>query len=903
MYSSSTTQRFVIKRNGIKQRFYFDKITARLENLLTNEEKNMIDCSLITEKVIKTIYSGITSEELDIESAKICHNLSSVHPLYDKLAGMILVSNHHKKNKMTFIEKTQYIWDMHPEKPMLDEKYYNYVVENCDEWEKIINYKRDFLFQYFGFKTLENAYLIKDTNGKVVESPQDMYLRVAIALNIGDMEMIRTTYEALSMHTYTHASPTLFNSGMRKQQLASCFLLGVGDSIQGFTKSFADFSSISAEGGGIGANISNVRAKGSLIKSTNGKANGIIPLLKVYNELSRLVNQSGKRKGSFAFYIEPHHPDLLDFLELKKNYGSETERARDLFLALWISDLFMKQVESDGDWYFMCPDKCTGLSSTFGEDYEKLYWQYVKEEKYNKKVKAQDVMKAILDAQIETGVPYIAFKDNINRKTNQANLGTIQNSNLCIEIMQYSDTNEYATCNLASIPINKFTIPFKQEKTFTIYTKKDCKYCKWSKNFMEYNKFDYNIIDDEDGSMIRNNYIMADMFNDRKITFPQILYGSEYVGGFDELYRFVAHKYDYKKLEDCAYLVVRNLNNVIDINYYPTIETKKSNMRHRPIGMGIQGVADALTMMKIPFDSNEAVEFNKRFMEAIYKGGISASVDIASERYEMVKYMIDNIEDKTIVPEYYDSSYCFEDTKMDRYYHSLKLNRCELENKIAFGSYSSFEGSPASAGKLQFDMWDTVPSDLEFWNDIKIKIKKYGMRNSLITALMPTASSSNILGNCECFEPYTNNIFTRKILAGDFVITNKHMINDMIAIGEWNNNVKDFIIADNGSLQRLNISQAVKDQYKTMWEIKQVWVLKNALARSPYVDQGQSMNIYMATPNFKKLYSSHFWAWKNGLKTGMYYLKSRAARDATKFSVDYNIMKKLEDEECISCSA
>tara|TARA_B100000767_G_scaffold252259_1_gene255889 strand:- start:44 stop:2770 length:2727 start_codon:yes stop_codon:yes gene_type:complete len=906
-YNSESHQRFVIKRSGIKQRFYFDKITTRLENLLSDEEKKMIDCSLITEKVIKIIYSGITSEELDNESAKICHNLCSSNPLYNKLAGRILISNLHKKNKMTFTEKTQYIWDMYSENPMLNQEYYNYVIKNSKTLNEIIDYNKDFNFEYFGFKTLENAYLTKDSNNNVIETPQDMLLRVAVFLNFkfDNIEMIKKTYKYLSDNLYIHASPTLFNAGMKRSQLASCFLLGTQDSIDGITKTWADVSEISKNGGGIGIHISNVRSKGATIKSTNGKAKGLIPMLKVYNEICRYVNQGGRRKGSFAFYLEPHHPDLLDFLELKKNFGLETERARDIFLALWVSDLFMKQVESKGDWYFFCPDKCPGLNEIFGDDYEKLYWKYVEEKKYTRKMPAQDVMRAILEAQIETGVPYIAFKDSINRKSNQKNLGTIKSSNLCIEIMQYSNSNEYATCNLASIPINKYLIPFKVEEEFIIYTKQNCKYCKWAKNYMKFNKYNFKEIEDDEGLLFIQNYQIKDLYADgtTKVTFPQIFYGDKYIGGFDEMYQFTSDKYDFKSLEECAYLATVNLNNVIDINCYPCDETKRSNMKHRPIGLGIQGLSDALIRMKIPFDSNESVNFNKKFMEAIYKGGVKASVDIAEERYNFIKSIKNYISENNLeIPEFYNESFKIDNEPINKIYHKFRINKYDLTNTYALGSYSSFEGSPASNGILQFDMWETVPSDIDFWNNIKKRIKQYGMRNSLITALMPTASTSNIMGNTECFEPYTNNIYTRKILAGDFVIINKHMINDMIAIGEWNNDVKDFMIADNGSIQKLSISSKFKELYKTMWEIKQIWVLKNALARSPFVDQSQSMNIYMGVPNFKKLYSSHFYAWKNGLKTGMYYLKSRPARDATKFTVDYNIQKRLE-EECLLCSA
>lgn len=898
MESINKNHRHVIKRNNTKQRIYYDKITKRLENLLDDNEKNSIDCTIITEKILTNIHDGITTEELDLEAANICYNLCTTSQVFSDLASRILVSNLHKKNKKTFSEKTDYVYNIYLENPMLDENYYNYVMENAKVLDDMIDYSYDYKFKYIGFKTIEKLYLIKDKDGSVLETPQDLFLRVAVFLNIGDLDMIKKTFNTFRNHEYIHASPTLFNSGMKRSQLASCFLIGTGDSIEDITKTWSDVASISKNGGGIGIHISNVRSSGSLIKSTNGHSKGIIPMLKVYNEICRYVDQSGKRKGSFAFYLEPHHPDLMEFLELKKNFGDESVRTRDLFLALWISDLFMKQVESNGSWYFMCPSKCPKLNEVYGEEYEKLYWKYVEEKKYNFVKPAQEVMKAIMESQIETGSPYIAFKDHINKKSNQSNLGTIKSSNLCIEIMQYSDKDEYATCNLASIPINNFLIKFKQEKEFNIYTKEDCRYCKWAKNFMKNSNYQFNEIEDNDGSLIRNHYLMKD--ND-KITFPQIFYGDEYVGGFNELIKFTKDSYNYKKLEETAYLATINLNNVIDINYYPCIETKKSNLKHRPIGLGIQGVADTLNRLRIPFESPEAIKFNEMFMESIYKGGIRASLDLSKKRYEMVKYIKENIKIDEI-PLYYDKNIKFNESKFNSYYHELKLNKCELSLNYAFGSYSSFENSKASQGILQFDMWNKIPNDIEFWNSIKDEIKKYGLRNSLITALMPTASTSKIMGNCECFEPFTNNINTTGTLAGDFVNINKYLLDDMMKIEFWNNDIKDFIISENGSIQKLNLPKIFKDLYKTIWEIKQVNILKCALARSPYVDQSQSMNIYMGIPNFKKLYSCHFWSWKNGLKTGVYYLHSAPSSDATKFSIDYNISKKLDDE-CLLCSA
>ena len=1647
---------FVTKRNGKIEEVQFDKITKRINKLVKPEEKKFIDPILISQKVVGSIFPGITTEELDIESANTCINLCTSHHLYSSLAGRILVSNLHKKTLNTFVEKQELI---EKELGILDIKWLEWIKLNRDKLNLIIDYEKDYIFDYFGFKTLERAYLIKIGN-TIIERPQDMFLRVASFINCGDLEMIEKTYNLMANGYYTHASPTLFNSGNKRSQLSSCFeantlvdtlngpikikdvkvgdqvithlgnikkvvqvhqnlinnrklykvtitdtkqfiatqdhklyiynmnmnrnewktienlsdsdfimtpkyngfidnpeivnkefeymnhritvnnlvmfffgywlsngdfiisdnkiegikvynlqmmkelsilkiflgienvqidlirneilylspklgnlfneifkdkklpsffyklkkelienfinginlsnltpelytltklydlfptdqkftddnhfnylqfksleeviiedeyvytlgvendhsysicgiiaqncfLLGTDDSLEGITKTWGDVAKISKWGGGIGLHVSNIRAKDTIIKSTNGPSSGIIPMLKVYNEIARYIDQcftgnvkiftshglipierikpndqvltfdgsyqevervysdiyngllykldyncyvtpehpfmvlrnnlivdnknknnkhifnnlinklklglieeqwtpikdfsindfikypipkyekdnlnldetdcyiygllfvnkkimnnkyilenlnieqkntvinylnlnmlkyeevddnilwsisskfkfvkyqfiyfdynllhlplnklkwllkgllenntninhfsllfktqdetlipiiksillrfsilatintdfsniihliipktelmcdifntkyapidldyfeyngslyshvkiyekieinniivydleiknnhnyvtelgivhnGGKRKGSIAIYLEPHHPDILAFLDLKKNFGTETERARDLFLAVWISDLFMKQVESDGDWYLLCPNKCPGLSDVYGQDYENLFWSYVDSRQYNKKVKARDVMKAILDSQLETGTPYITYKDNVNHKSNQKNVGTIKSSNLCVdgetllltnegnikisnlkdqtvtiwngfewsevivkqtgvnqklikvlvipyknntelsirvlfctsnhkfyvetsenivdaydlklgykligyndsdqllfesydyavvigienygsygdtycltepkrhmaifngiltgqcnEIVEYSDHEEYAVCNLASIALNKFVKQFEfNYKSWTIYTKDNCKYCTFAKNFLNNKGIKYNEI--KNSLPIIENKIIN--------TYPQIFIDDFHIGGYSELYEYTKGTFDYEKLYDVAYTATINLDKVIDINYYPVIEAKKSNIRHRPIGLGIQGLADALVLLKINFDSNESIQLNKKIMETIYLAAMTASNDIAIRRTSGINILIDYI-----LPEYYDNKFIIEDTIINNLYHDIKPNRMELIKKVSSysGAYSTFKGSPISKGIFQFDMWSLDRDTLIYkdkWEKLQNKIIESGVRNSLVTALMPTASTSQILGNNECFEFYTNNIYTRRTLAGDFPLVNKYLIDELINVGLWSNEMKQMIIANNGSIQSFsNIPEQIRKQYKTIWEIKQIWVLKNALARSPFVDQTQSMNIFMDVPNYQKLYSSHFWAWKNGLKTGIYYLRSKPSKQATKITVDPTIEEKIKnfnDEICENCSA
>jgi ribonucleoside-diphosphate reductase alpha chain len=1494
---------FVTKRNGKIESVQFDKITERISKLVNSNERKFVDPILIAQKTVASIFNGITTEELDLESAKICVNLCTTHYLYSTIASRIVISNLHKKTINSFVEKENII---QKELNLLDINWLKWINENKNEIDNMIDYSRDYIYDYFGFKTLERAYLIKNGNN-IIERPQDMIMRVSSFINNGDLELTKKTYDILSLGFYTHASPTLFNAGNKRSQLSSCFLLGTDDTLEGITKTWADVSKISKWGGGIGIHISNIRAKGTLIKGTNGPSSGIIPMLKVYNEIARyidqcfigstkiytenglipiekikptnkvftndgtlqnvkrvycdnykgkilnlkimndyenicvtpshpffvvknyncdndfdiiknklvnkiivpewidasnitkhdfigfpipqyfvdnneidesdcymyslmlnnglicknnveikfsldkeycidftrkylnqngiifseiktldtynfewiitskfrfvrsqiydneekyidsvflnlpenkvkyilkglldtncsmtkdkilyesttkniidgikyillkmgilcsgntkvleipktnkiiellyinkyskfdnimyfeydnilytrieniseeeindnvydleiennhnyltqagLVHNGGKRKGSIAFYIEPHHADIKAFLDLRKNAGVETERARDLFTALWISDLFMKQVESDGDWYLMCPDICPGLTNVYGDDYENLYYSYVKQNKYNEKVKARSIWQLIMESQIETGTPYITFKDSVNHKSNQKNVGVIKSSNLCVhedtliltsngyktikslkdqetevwngdewskvvikqtgtnqnliriyfsngcyldctpehkfyiqnnfneivsakdlqmtdkliefklphpleiknpenflypythgvicsyqdsiicsyqdsiicdnnidnnklylnkekkkllnyidyesytenieynilevelpkninqkykvpinasidnklrwfeglcdsngeisitginellsikntnkefllniklmlqtlgiesyvkiyinrliieleqiykllplgfspkilkfdvkpqpnsiqnikvtfisesyqnvdtycfteplkhkgifngiltgqcnEIVEYSDEKEYAVCNLASIAINKFVEPFiyNDEDKWIIYSKENCKYCDYAKIFFKNKEIKYSEIKNELPEFAK--------------TYPQIYHNDNYIGGYDELFDYIKGTFNYDKLYETAYLAAINLNKIIDINYYPVPETQVSNMRHRPIGLGIQGLADTLVLLKIPYDSDESVEFNKKMMETIYLASITASNDLAKKIYENQNDKLDTL--------------------------------C--------GAYSTFKGSPSSEGKFQFDLWNYDRNKLNYkdkWEILTENVKKYGLQNSLVTALMPTASTSQILGNNECFEFFTNNIYTRRTLAGDFPLVNKYLIDELINLNLWSNEMKQMIIANNGSINIFNeIPSKIKRLFQTIWEIKQIWTLKNAVARGPFVDQTQSMNIFMALPDFQKLHSCHFWAWKNGLKTGIYYLRSKPAKEATKVTIDNTILKKIKDlneenDACINCSA
>jgi ribonucleotide reductase alpha subunit len=1175
----------VTKRDNRTEPVQFDKITNRIKKLIKSNESNILDPILVAQKVVASLYSGITTEELDIESASICMNLTTLNPLYSYLGARILVSNLHKKTLNDFSSKIEKLYNTTNN---INKKLYEYVMANKDIINNMINYNNDYYYDFFGFKTLEKAYLLK-VNKQIIERPQDMLMRVAITLQKGNLDLIKKTYNMMAEGYYTHASPTLFNSMTNTMQLSSCFLLNTKDDLNEIAKTWNSCAQISKWAGGIGLSVTNIRGKNSLIKGTGGQSNGLVPFLKVFDNIARWIDQGGKRPGSIAIYLEPSHPDIYEFLDLRKNFGADTDRARDLFLALWIPDLFMKQVDKDGSWYLMSSDECPDLDKVYGDEYEKLYYKYVNENKYRKEIKARDLWIAIIQSQIETGMPYISFKDNVNKRSNQKNLGVIRNSNLCVhgdtqiltsngykviktlenievevwngfewskvtvkktgtnkdlirvnlsngayldctpehkfyilinnksveiqakdlyldatlikynlpdaielknpekiknaythgflfgdaannnltsndnitlnkrslsnetpsftilnnasindklrwlegyydangiigengyieihqinkeilinirlmlhtlgiestisllkdnfkllispllfdigfkpkklilegkqnslnfekqfvkvisvepsfknvdtycfteplkhlgmfngiltgqcnEIVQYSDEKEYAVCNLASIALKQFIKPFENKHKFIVYTLMNCKYCNYVKKYLTANKLQFEEINYSEESSIKLKILLGK----DNLMYPQIFNNDNHIGGWHELFNFIKCTFDFEKLYKVAHLATINLDKVIDINYYPVYEAKLSNQKHRPIGLGIQGLADALVMMKIPFESNEALEFNKMVMETIYLASLTASNELAKTRLKQMKQFMDLYsEQNEKLDEFYDENKVLSSQQLNELYHILRPNKYEiernlkLENKNLMGSYSSFEGSLFSEGKFQFDMYDNNQFECnnhyaDKWDKLRKDIIKYGTRNSMLTALMPTASTSQILANNECFEFFTNNIYTRKTQAGDFMLVNKYLVNELIGIGLWNTQLKDKIIANDGSVQTLDIPLEIKNLYKTIWEIKQIWVLKAARARQPYVDQTQSMNIFMAEPDNQRLSSCHFWGWKNGLKTGMYYLRTKPSTGAIKITVDPTLNKNIQNTNnngCESCSA
>ena len=756
---------YVVKRDGRREAVKFDKITARIKKLCYGLN-SLVAPEKVAMKVIEGLFDGVTTSELDNLAAEVAATNTITHPDYALLASRIAVSNLHKNTKKSFSDTVtdlyEYIDPKTNEKaPLISDEVYEIVKKNADVLDSTIIYDRDFRYDFFGFKTLERSYLLK-LKGQVAERPQQMIMRVAVGIHKDDLDAAIETYNYMSEGWFTHATPTLFNSGTPKPQMSSCFLLATKeDSIPGIYDTLKQCAQISQSAGGIGLSIHDIRATGSYIKGTNGTSNGIVPMLRVFNDTARYVDQGGgKRKGSFAIYIEPWHADIFDFLDLRKNHGKEEQRARDLFYALWTPDLFMQRVEENGDWTLMCPHECPGLSDTHGKKFEKLYKKYESEGKGRKTIKAQELWFKILESQIETGTPYMLYKDAANEKSNQKNLGTIKSSNLCTEIIEYTSPDEVAVCNLASIALPKFVI---------------------------------------DG------------------------------------------KFDFEKLFKVTYRVTRNLDKVIDANYYPVPEARNSNMRHRPIGIGVQGLADAFILMRQAFESEEARQLNKDIFETIYYAALTASKDLAIEK----------------------------------------------------GPYESYKGSPVSQGILQFDMWNVKPSDRWEWGLLREEIQKNGVRNSLLLAPMPTASTAQILGNNECFEPYTSNIYTRRVLSGEFIIVNKHLLRDLVKLGIWDDRLKNKLMASNGSIQNIDeIPDNIKNLYKTAWEISQKVLLDMAADRGAFIDQSQSLNIFMENANFAKLTSMHFYGWKAGLKTGMYYLRTKSATDAIKFTLDKEAMSE-----------
>jgi ribonucleoside-diphosphate reductase subunit M1 len=851
---SNDLEMHVIKRNGKKEVISFDKILKRIKSLGKHFNLQHIIFAQLAMKVIDQLYDNIQTTKIDELTAEQCASMSSVHPDYTKLASAIVVSNLHKNTSACYYETIKKLYDYRDSNNnsfrLIHDDIMNIVESNKAIINSFIDYERDYAFDFFGFKTLERAYLMR-CNKIIVERPQHMLMRVALTIHGSDMDKVKETYDYMSQKYFIHATPTLFNAGTPRPQLSSCYLLSMeSDSIEGIFNTLKECAQISKWSGGIGLHVHNIRSSGAYIRGTNGTSNGLIPMLGVFNKTARYVDQGGKRNGSFAIYIEPHHPDIEDFLDLKKNHGDEESKCRDLFYALWISDLFMERVMGNKVWSLFCPDKCPGLSDCHSEAYRELYLKYENEGKFNKQINARDLWIKILDSQMETGTPYILYKDAANSKSNQKNLGTIKSSNLCTEIIEYSDSQETAVCNLASLGLPMY---ISEAKTF-----------------------------------------------------------------------------DYEKLYQVVQVVVANLNNVIDINYYPTPKTKRSNFKHRPIGIGVQGLADVFFKLDLAFVSDEAKEINIKIFETIYYAALEKSMLLSKQRLEYMKflkqqYYFNNwtfISDDDECREYNiynvtDASIhiAIENDKLiERALAYVKPIKAEIDNLDSefLGAYSSFKGSPASYGELQFDLWNVTPSSGRYdWAALKENIMTYGIRNSLLVAPMPTASTSQILGNNECFEPITSNIYSRKTLAGDFVLVNKYLVEDLLKLGLWNEDIKNSIIANKGSVSHIqNLVPHLKEKYKTVWELPMKEIINMSRDRGAYICQSQSLNLWIEDPDSKILTNMHFYAWKAGLKTGIYYLRRKAKHQAQQFTIEPKNKgdkgDKEEDEEdkkeCLMCS-
>tara|TARA_B100000401_G_scaffold378779_1_gene279860 strand:- start:2414 stop:5137 length:2724 start_codon:yes stop_codon:yes gene_type:complete len=905
----------VKKRDGTFQEVSFDKVINRLKFLCKMKPiLNNIDVTEIAQKVCSRIYDGVSTVELDELAAEQCTQKGVYHQEYNTLASRIIISNNHKITSPSFSETIYILFnnkDVNDEPyPLISNELYEFVMKNKNKLNDYIDYSRDFNFDYFGYKTLEKAYLMK-INDKISERIQQLIMRVSIGIHGDNMKDILETYDLISSKYFTHATPTLFHSGTPRPQLLSCFLLGVEDSVKGMYKAIADCAQISKWAGGIGIHIHDIRGENSKVRSTNGTSNGIIPMLKVYNDVARHINQSGKRNGSFAIYLEPHHPDILAFLEAKKNHGDENARARDLFYALWISDLFMKRVKHKEQWSLFCPDKCKGLSKLYGEEFEKKYIELEKDPKnIIKQIPAVNIWKEVLVSQMETGTPYLCYKDASNLKSNQQNIGTIKSSNLCTEIIEYSDHKEYACCTLASIALGSFVKKYdtSQIKDIKIYSKTDCKFCTYSKDFLKSFEINYEeILLDDDAK--RNNFFAkinrdTDDDDDMITTVPQIFINNERIGGFNELFKFMQPTFDFKKLHSVSKVVTNNLNKVIDINFYPVEETKISNVKHRPLGIGVQGLADVYSMFRCSFDSERAKLLNKQIFATIYHASCEKSMELSRDRCNAVQELKNRLNDISNIPEFYDSALNLQNLKTNDLYHKLRPLRKELDRASQLGAYSSYENSPISQGKFQFDLWNVEPihevDGVQFkWNELRENIKTNGMRNSLLLAPMPTASTSQILGFNECIEPFTSNIYSRGTLAGQFLVINKYLQADLIRLGLWNDKLKDNIILANGSISGLkDIPEIIRQTYKISWDLSMKSLIEQAADRGAYICQSQSLNLWIENPDFSKLSSMHFYAWNKGLKTGIYYLRRRATSKAQTFSIEVE-----KEPECAMCSA
>lgn len=1094
---SDANTMYVTKRGGEKEEVSFDKITKRLKKLSSGLSINTIELAQV---IIAQIYDGIRTTEIDELAAGTCASRISTNPDYGIMASRIIISNHHKFTSNSFSEVVQQLCDnrdpLGEASPIINDEIYKLVMSNKEKINSVIDYNRDYKFDYFGFKTLERAYLLK-VGDKVIERPQHMFMRVSLAIHRDDIKEAIKTYHEMSEGYFTHATPTLFNMGTQREQAASCFLLAMQkDSIEGIYKTLAQCAEISKNAGGIGLHIHNIRAKNSYIRGTNGYSNGIVPMLRNFNATSRYVDQGGqKRPGSIAIYLEPWHADIEDFLMLRRNTGNPEERCRDLFYAMWIPDLFMERVEADANWTLMCPDKCPGLADVWGDKFKELYERYEHEKRGMRVVPARKIWTTIIESQIETGQPYIMFKDAVNRKSNQQNLGTIKSSNLCVaedteiiledgihvikdlvnqrvnvwngfefsevevkqtgtaqvmdkiefsngsmlvctpehkfyiatsienckymasnettiknvfaytqeyraadltegmmlmsyylpfggelknikynkeflkakncititkitrnytvgdtycfteplkhlgvfngivtgqcaEILEYSSPDEIAVCNLLSVCLPKYLERPTITEPIKIYSKSACKYCDLSKNMLTKMGYVYTEVNLDDDTVRKeffgnlNTQAIAEQNPEGCIegvcqmpvgglitTVPQIFIGDKRIGGYNELREYLKPVFNFKKLRDITKMAVRNLNKLIDYNYYPVPETYNSNMRHRPIGIGIQGLADVFAQLRTPFESAEAVEMSRKIAEHMYLAACQASMDIARKRKKHIQDYR-RIYKKPEAERTDEEKALMHDIKSKYVIHVDEVEK--LPMGLA-GAYSSFVGSPASHGILQFDMWGVQPSPelAEEWSMVKEDIKKHGLRNSLLMAMMPTASTSQIMGNNECIEPFTNNIYKRQTLAGNFTIINKYLVADLMALGLWSSDMKDKIILQNGSVQEIpEIPETIKKLYRTVWEIKQKYIVDHARARAPFICQTQSMNLFFEDLSYSKINACHFYSWKAGLKTGIYYLRSKAKTQAQKFSVDASKIvnanstaASTNEEGCVNCSA
>ena len=913
----------VKKRCGGFEDVSFDKILNRVKKLGTSIKPELnLNYSQLVMKVIDQLHTNISTRKIDELTAEQCASLSSTHGDYGILASRIIISNNHKNTPSSFYEsmlKLRNFIDNHGKNiSLIANDYWENVEKYKDELNNMVDYTRDYEIDYFGFKTLERAYLMR-IDKKIVERPQHMWLRVSLGIHGSDIVNVKKTYDLMSEKYFTHATPTLFNSGTPRPQLSSCYLIAVeDDSIEGIYNTLQECAKISKWAGGIGLHIHNVRATGSHIRGTNGTSNGITPMLRVFNETARYVDQGGgKRNGSFSIYIEPWHGDILEFLDLKKNHGDEDKRARDLFYAMWIPSLFMERVKSDGDWSLMCPDACPGLSDCYGDKFNALYSKYVDEGKAIKTIKARTVWFKILDSQMETGTPYLLYKDAANEKSNQKNIGVIKSSNLCTEIMEYSDKNETAVCNLASIGLSKFVVEKKSPfKNVSIYTKDNCSWCTLLKALLNRKNITYKEI-----KIVDNDSFDAFRKKNNVQTVPQLFDGSAHIGGYTEVLNSLRSYFDYDKLHEIAKIITGNLNKIIDINFYPTQKTKRSNLFHRPIGIGVQGLADTYAKMDVPYHSEDAKQINKNIFETIYHAALERSSELAIERLGDMKIVKNYINfDVNIFQNIYDDT-CQKYNNIsddDRnVFNRAKpiLRETKIKNNNLLGAYSTFEGSPASEGILQFDLWGVTPSSRYDWDILKNNIKTYGLRNSLLVAPMPTASTAQILGNNECFEPFTSNIYTRRTNAGDFTIVNKYLMQELSEMGLWSEQLKNNIILNKGSIQHLhNIPSAIREKYKIVWEIPMKHMIDMSADRGAFICQSQSLNLWLEDPSYKTLTSMHFYSWSKGLKTGIYYLRRKAAHQPQQFTIEPDSINKdnnkvivnetmnVDQEICDMCS-